>query len=746
MKKSVIIFIGIGVALALVLIGIFGVAPAFQDQKEPVTSIVVTNEEMVDNTIYLEWEGFPITVDLEWEVLPFTATNKKVSVTSNNEETITINQADILGDTVPVIVTAETSGRVTINALDGSDKSTYVDIVAISTATVSLGYDFDTNSMLLPQQGKYAIEGEKLVLFHGRSYLFDFGDVVFENETTVATMENSLITTNTTGSFAFKFTRGEETKVIQVEVVDYLLGFGFGGGYQNFITTTTGTSDTFINKNQLYEVGSSDVFKTNLLVTNLKGVAVNKFDKLFSLQEFNGTEYVAVENPYDYFSETVENRAWFNFAEAAVGKQLKLTITPKYSLALPRVMEFVVNDGVNVYSHQELDDAFEMKGLYEGVTVTKINIHNTIEVVVGDENKYTVGPRAGYLVNEFSYVDGTGPDAGKTGHIYLRDGVNKDTAVSVIGNYQTIDGSNIPVIVNNTGSEDLQVAGTHINVQSTMFRVMGVGTGEFSMKNLKVVGNTRTASGGGTGGPNLSGGMLLVFISTGVDNYFNNLHLSDGVAGLFFEVNHPVNYISDVTIKDTYNSAISVWGGNIEVYNSKISNTGGPSIQLIDHNDGFGEDNPDNDPSLVIDQFTLDNIENWVAGDEGWYVGMNISLLVSEMKTLINNAVDGYGKTIIKEVGAISYVNFRVFIQNNNPATSSIPTQGKITVVPSMGADGVDFQRPYNFYTNFAGQNYTYVGAVDANPANLEAENVEIVTAVPGTGAQITVFLEWQNK
>ncbi len=751
MKKSVIIFIGIGMALALVLVGIFGVAPLFQDQKVPVTSIKIIHEDM-----YLDDEGNNVieidlaeknTVDLEWEITPDDATNKDVVFDDQNPDSeITISEI-VGGNTATLTIANETIELITIKALDDSGKSDSVLIVALRNTTVGIGYNFAQNS-IEPVAGDYDFEEGKLILFNGKKYAFNFpGDIEIEGETNVIDLVDSFMTINSVGTFTLKFTVEGTTKLLTVEVVDYLLGFGFDRGYQNYSNAIKLEATTYLDKEQLYEVGSGNVFKSTLLVKDRYNQTINKFEKTLILEEYNGAEYVLVDDISIYLSETVDNSIWFNFTAAAVGKNLRLTIVPKYSAVTSKTMEFIVNDGVNVYTHSELDDAFEMKGSYDGITVSKINIHNNIEIIVGEDQLYTEGPREGNLVNEDSYVGGTGVDAGKTGHIYYRHpSANENISVSVVGNYQLIDGGNIPMIVNSTGEEDLAPSGKHINVQSSIFRFGGNADSSFSIKNLKVVGNTRTAA--GVEGTNLSGGVILVHVCTPNVSTVENLHLSDGVIGVFLtDYNGLHNYIRKTTIKDTYNSGVLLWGGHVELYTSKISNTGGPAVQVLDSNAKFATvDELQWDPSLVIDEYTLDNIENWIVGDEGWYMGMGVNLLVGQMKSDLNLAVGEppMNKTLIKEEGSISTVNFKIFIQNSNPASSTVPTQGKIFIVPNEGVSGVSFERPHNYYTNFPG--YIYVAAADANPYNFENKHAEIVTAVPATGAQVSIFIEWMDK
>ena len=266
------------------------------------------------------------------------------------------------------------------------------------------------------------------------------------------------------------------------------------------------------------------------------------------------------------------------------------------------------------------------------------------------------------------------------------------------------------------------------------------------------------------------------------EKLFNNLNLSQAVFGLFLTSNTPINYAENLIIFETYNSAINLWGANLDIRNSLLSNSGGPTIQLIDDEsdayDPLDKDNLNNDPFLFVDQFTIDNIQNWVTGQGGWFKGFGMDGIVPGLKAGINQKViELFGKTLYKmEVGG-EVVNFKLMIQSDNPVTGSNPTpQGHVFITDGEaithshyptgftdllppGEDAfinpldMDFQSTLD-YIEAAIIMATYgPEALNQDQSTLlqtyntlHSSNIaEIVMKMPPLTSQVTIFLEWMT-
>lgn len=713
MKKSVLIVVSVGLVLALVLIGIFGVRPFLLDQTVFVESVEIQGADE-EGRIFVDYDN-NTTVQLEWEVKPYEATDKSVTFTSNDPEEVTVSETGL------VTLNSFTGAEITVTANDGSGKAHTIRVLPTTTAAVSVGYDFATNSV---EAGtNYTVDAGKLVLYNGRNYTFDFATINAEllNETDAVSVDGNKFSTLATGEFTIRFTKGDEVKELNVEVVDSILALGIAadGGYQKYLNATSATNTVFTDKTKIYEIGAGSTFKTQLSITNMKGDYISEFEKVITLEEYVEGEYVAVVDASVYVTETEDNKAYLNFTEAAVGKQFRIKIASKYQANRFVTLVFKVNDGINVHNHQELVVA------YEDTAINRINIHGTI-VAVADplKNIYTdVEGLNGYLINEFINEHGLGrtnigTDSNKTGNIYLRKGT---TDLEIVGNYQFIDGSGLPKIRNHTGKSDLLPDDTHCAVQTALFRFghyKDAGNGGLTIKNLQIIGNTQRSD-----NTYDSGAVNLLYFSSLGDSYVENINLSKGVIGLFLNDNVPTVHAKDLKITETYNSGVFSWTGKLNITNTIMANNGGPAIQMVDANKLFNSEGVTaNDPVLWIDEYTLNHINNWVTGQEGWFVGNNVTTAATALKTQVNGFTTlHYNNSLYKEVDDVSVINLKLMLMNDNPVYSERypDPQGQIYITSSTGQ--ITLARGHDFASTKIYSDNSYIAPVT------EAEGFEAI-------------------
>ncbi len=289
---------------------------------------------------------------------------------------------------------------------------------------------------------------------------------------------------------------------------------------------------------------------------------------------------------------------------------------------------------------------------------------------------------------------------------------------------------------------------------------------EFSISNLNIVGNTQSSRTVAD-----SGGIHLLYASNSsstATNTYNNLNLSGAVIALFMSTDNTTHIINEVMVSETYNSGMTSWSADIEITNSKFRRNGGAAIQLIDDS---GDVNIF--PKLIIDEYTLSNIQNWTFGDEGWFTGFGGETLAMQLKSQLDAGITTYNKTIVrnKEVGETveEEFNFKIIIQSDNPFTSDVTNpKGSIVIIDEEGNTVHTFERAHDFADTFQTMSGlpAYAGPLKEEYYNLlvksaygsltpeeearfkdySTEDVEFV--IPGQAdlnSQISIILEWMD-
>lgn len=770
MKKAIPIIVIVGAILAIIAIGYFG-STSFRKDTVFVSSIRINDELDEDGAIYLDYDNNQRTWAIDYSVLPLDADNKEVTFSSSNEEAVSVDQ----DGNVTMHVAA--GATITIRAKDGSNVSSRVIFrPIISSQLVNVEYDFEANTVSDTGQN-YFMEGNTLVVFAHNPFMFDYGSipVTIDGNTDVVTLEDYTFTPTGAGNFTINFGEDEDVKSLNVKVIDYITSIGFDGGYADY---RNATNDDFMNTNVTYEVGHGSDFILPLIIEKTEGskqVRTSRFEIEVKLEVKVDGEYVLVEDLSEYLENSISDEPRFKFKEEAEGKTFRLGVRAQYRDIPGRTIEFIVNEGVNVNNHEELRLAFE------DASVSKINIHKEI-IVDASENVYTDTPLnpqlEGTLINAHSRITNEeSPDFGKTGHIYYRE-VSKGS-ISIVGNLQTIDGTDIPKSILHTsdgankfyeGVVEFPAETAHINVQSSIFRFMrddAYPDAEFSISNLKIVGNTQSSRNALD-----SGGIHLIYASNSsstATNTYSNLNLSGAVIALFMSTDDTTHLINEVMVSETYNSGMTLWSADVEITNSKFRRNGGAAIQLID-------DKADENifPKLTIDEYTLSNIQNWTFGDEGWFTGFGGELLALQLKSQLDAGVELYNKTIVrnKEVGETveEEFNFKIIIQSDNPFTSDVTNpKGRIVIIDEEGNTVHTFEREHNFADTFQTISGlpAYAGPLKEEYYNLlvksaygsltpeeearfidySTEDVEfVIPGQAGLNSQISIILEWLDR
>ena len=170
--------------------------------------------------------------------------------------------------------------------------------------------------------------------------------------------------------------------------VDWLTTFGTGTDWNSYLAAVAalGTDDSdFLNPTeQPYLVGTGNAFHFDL---SMMSAGPNGANIVASEDLLNYTFYVQNGEDWDEVADasslvTVDGQdfTFLNGADNAnLGKVYRVVVTPKYQQMTSAEFVFTLNDGVNVFTSEELSENFS------NVNIQNINIHRNIIVTLGAE-------------------------------------------------------------------------------------------------------------------------------------------------------------------------------------------------------------------------------------------------------------------------------------------------------------------------------------------------------------------------
>lgn len=415
-------------------------------------------------------------------------------------------------------------------------------------------------------------------------------------------------------------------------------------------------------------------------------------------------EQVVADNLYNVNAMT----GAINFDGSLTGKTVTVTLTPKYAAAANvKTFKLALNDGVNVYTNADL------KSRYSDLSVHQINILRNIKAeLVADD--YIAGH--GKNIQDVALkLDGndlvmegvdTGTPQNDYAHgVYTRFTTDATDTMRINGNFFAIDGSKLPYIDNRydqygasgskfTTGDSFRIANVQIGIflyrnatldldGSTLARYCG---GTLTMDNLLVEGNNVEGLSGASQDLvdgkvpllKMSAAYLGIVCRGGTVN-LDNVHVKktsialftdggiDGYTGnpeVAFNADKHAVVVNAKNCRMTENWANDVYGYNLTKFtftNTKLAHTaGGAAIAFDDKYAAAADANLQCE--LNMDYDTASNIQNWVTGQEAWFVAYGQSSTALWVKTEINNNVSGNGMTDLDKTGQM--MNFAIFARS----------------------------------------------------------------------------------
>lgn len=699
-KKWIPIIAVIVAIVAIIVIAVIGSNPSSRNKTVYVTNINVTtphtgiyNDESRgdvkyfmlndDNTTLVDGKS---TFDIDYEVVPTNATYKEVTFTSSDTDVATVDEDGV------VTFLSNNAVFITLTSQDEREISTTVQLVwepaTSSEFSITLGDNDEVTYQSLDDTQLFSVEGDTLYLYEGMSYVMNSDAVIETTENAYSTFENGVLTTTAKGSFTFTLTfDGKEPITQNVEVVEYINTFARGTSYTSYQSTKDNIGQTnYLNKDvENYQVGVDSPYHFDIVIQNdeLETVSLADANLEYTVYDITDGETLIKDNTQVF---TVNADGSLSFVKTNVGKTYRVVVEPKYNFLNRNALtfEFELTNGVNAFTH------YDLKEYFADLDVNNIVIHSNISVIV-ESNQ--LDP-SGRLVNFANVSDNNGV----TGDIYTRRYTSSDIGngnldINLIGNYFTIDATNMPYLSVTDGYtfgilEWTESSGYPCaSIQTAIFKVQdasgdayntGVEKEEdeivnFNVKNLRLTGNTSTGiiyeTDEETGEPiieddeaqviadqgSTSAGFMgrgAVVVST--DNVIiTNTNIGIYVTGSFGGIDADYTYIFDSWANGTFGWRTS----KVELANTTIRQAGGAAINVTDAtvSDAYSPEWMDVTftfgPNLVVD--------NYVTGAEGYFIVNNLSTVVPALKGELDGTLrTALSKTVLKDSEDGSIFNF----------------------------------------------------------------------------------------
>ena len=362
------------------------------------------------------------------------------------------------------------------------------------------------------------------------------------------------------------------------------------------------------------------------------------FDYELKLQLFNGEAYADTTDDYGTFD--AEN-CTFDFNEAAIGKQFKLSVMPggltdeqKADPTNSKEIELKVNNGWNVYSADELAyfndinflDSDRQTHHPAGVNESWVAFRqakglSTTYVAPAIYLQKSVQIKKDNLPSVFFYTEAeAGGHDGWPGHMKDASDIycHYANGFSFNGNYFHIDTSEVPL-----GVEDEDMNYDDGVSHSTLFKVSyrtdvtpsERQVVEYVFKNASYFGNASR-------GNDDTRAYGLIFTKVNNTQYtnntllqatFDNFNLKSACIGFFAEEGETKMIIKDCIVKEGYSNCFYLYNnGIVDIQNSDFRNFGGP-IFITDGDDEYTV----NGFEITVDEATV--LDNWITGSEPWF-------------------------------------------------------------------------------------------------------------------------------
>ena len=492
-----------------------------------------------------------------------------------------------------------------------------------------------------------------------------------------------------TASFQWDYEVFENTGIEGIETPDSIKDYNNNIKEQN----ESNKRKEFMDREQGYLVGDDNPFifiPTIYTYIDDEELYVNGYHSKSIVEEKRGSEWVRLSSEGE-LTEIVaidEYASSYDFTEAAIGKSYRLTVRPaatQYALGEQFVVsfEFTICDGFNVYNQDDLSHFDNVNSLWNSYRAEKGIIAQNIDGIILHND---IKIKASNIPQGFFYSEGDSEISTGDGDYSrvigsLRDNVDlyhRDIAVDenfvFNGNYFTLNYSSLPYVVRDSGRIDAEpgLVISHTTLIKAGYNQTGDDLGDYTMKNLRVIGNANRTEAG-----EKSGGAIFTKLLS-VDSTIYNLIGTQCFTFILTELSGPHAIIEKTRGYDSFSSMLYNWGtSDLQIKDSEFIGAGGPII-IADHVGANKTDGSGGNPSGTT--FTNTIMESIVTGGENWFRLVKADAAIPTITSLGENVFTKYGNNSITKLIKIddTYVSHFNLIGVIKDGLASEPSASKI--------------------------------------------------------------------
>jgi len=643
-----------------------------------------------------------------------------VAVFTANEYVITLDFGDSVTETVDVVYDESytlpanpvkagyTFSKYQYNDVDFSANGTYTYATDITVTIV-----WTKDETLFSEQDGYfkerASESEDFtyVFLTGKNYDFSaYYQKVEEINPSQAGMFDATTTAFTpakTGTFTLKLTpKNGEAFERSAKVVNNVISTSFGANFSALSTQATNTT--------LFKNTNSNVV-LNVGYTNfIPDIAILKDATTAITIEDANMAVLAKEGDTDVTNLVTLSGNTLTFDSTLVGKTIALTFKkPKYALSAANISDIsltvTLNDGVNVYNNAD------MKSAYSNGNIQTINVLRNITAELVETDYYRDLGGKGKTIANVTITDGTNnyvlenidtgtPYNDYTHGVYVRITANLNDNLVINGNYFQVDGSKLPYIDNRydtygsdgssfTDGNSYRIANVQTGVFLYTCGTVGKGgisyvNGNVTFNNLAISSNNISSLSAysqdlGDGKKPLlkMSASYIGIVNRGGTINMNNVSIRNAQMGMMCDG----DISGDETVKENQTHSVVMnltdciinqcWADSIYTYklckivlkNTDLGQSNGAAISVDDI--PLSQYACELNPVIIMDKYTASHINNFVAGDEAWFVaygeGGTGTLIKGKVDPMVQQAT---GYTVIRKFGGVDKFNFVILVRS----------------------------------------------------------------------------------